>query len=198
MREPIAVRRCANVSRPAPSMTYCSTPRAACSMTRSSTKRSRATSDARKGLVNGLMSGRLCHPSSGAASFNPISSSNTCGGESTSTCSARHKAVRTAVLSGAATCLPMKLGNDLYRADNVLIELEQLVGRNPKLLADRSADSLHFVTREVIRAYSKTSDVPGATFLYVPIPRNPRCVFFLQDRIEDGLMGETRRKLLPP
>ena len=33
------------------------------------------------------------------------SSSSTCGGESTSTCSARHKATRTAVLSGAAVCL---------------------------------------------------------------------------------------------
>src|SRR5205807_3585867 len=86
-------------------MTYCPTPRAACSATRSSMKRARATMEARKGRVNGLMSGRLRHPSSGAANFKPTSSSSTCGGESTSTCSARHKATRTAVLSGAATCL---------------------------------------------------------------------------------------------
>src|SRR5580704_18139606 len=84
-------------------MTYCPTPRAACSATRSSMKRARATIAARKGRVNGLMSGRLRHPSSGAASFKPTSSSSTCGGESTSACSARHKATRTAVLSGAAT-----------------------------------------------------------------------------------------------
>jgi hypothetical protein len=68
-------------------------------------KRARATMEARKGRVNGLMSGRLRHPSSGATSFKPTSSSNTCGGESTSTCSARHKATRTAVLSGAPVCL---------------------------------------------------------------------------------------------
>jgi hypothetical protein len=64
-----------------------------------------ARMEARKGRVNGLMSGRPRHPSSGAASFKPTSSSSTCGGESSSTCSARHKATRTAVSSGAASCL---------------------------------------------------------------------------------------------
>ncbi len=49
----------------------------------------------------GSMSGRLRQPSSGAASLRPISSSSTCGGGSTWTCRARHKATRTAVLSGA-------------------------------------------------------------------------------------------------
>ena len=48
------------------------------------------------------MSGRRRQPSSGAASCRPISSSSTCGGGSTSTCRARHKATRTAVLSGIA------------------------------------------------------------------------------------------------
>ena len=56
-------------------MTYCPTPRPTCSSTRS-----------------------------GAANFTPISSSDTCGGASTSTCKARHNATRTAVLSGATIC----------------------------------------------------------------------------------------------
>ena len=47
------------------------------------------------------MSGRSRQSSSGAASCSPIVSSNTCGGGSANTCSARHKAVRIAVLSGA-------------------------------------------------------------------------------------------------
>jgi hypothetical protein len=54
--------------------------------------------------VNGLMSGRRCHPSSGATRLKPTSSTNTCGGASTCTCIARHKATRTAVFSGSATC----------------------------------------------------------------------------------------------
>ena len=41
----------------------------------------------------------------GAASRRPISSSSTCGGASTSTCIARHRAVRTAVLSGVCSRL---------------------------------------------------------------------------------------------
>ena len=58
--------------------------------------------NARNGRVNSLMSGRLRHPFSGSASLRPSSSSNTCGGGSTSRCRARHKATRTAVLSGAS------------------------------------------------------------------------------------------------
>lgn len=81
-------------------MTYCPTPAAACSATRSSMNRARVTMDARKGRVNGLMSGRLRHSPSGAASLNPTVSSNTCGGASASTSKARHKATRTAVSSG--------------------------------------------------------------------------------------------------
>jgi len=61
------------------------------------------TMEARKGRVNcGSMSGRCRQPSSGATSLRPISSSSTCGGESTCTCNARHRATRTAVLSGVA------------------------------------------------------------------------------------------------
>src|SRR5258706_8522455 len=92
------------LSKPVTSPVHVSSEYPICSATRSSMKRARATMEARKGRVNGLMSGRLRHASSGAASFKPTSSSSTCGGESTSTCSARHKATRTAVLSGAATC----------------------------------------------------------------------------------------------
>jgi hypothetical protein len=68
-------------------------------------KRARATMEARKGRVNGLMSGRLRHSLFGATSIKPTLSSKTCGGESTSTCNARHKATRTAVSSGTATCV---------------------------------------------------------------------------------------------
>ena len=50
----------------------------------------------------GCMSGRRRQSGSGAASCRPIRSSSTCGGASTSTCRARHRAVRTAVLSGCA------------------------------------------------------------------------------------------------
>src|SRR5262249_48894770 len=58
------------------------TPRAACSATRSPMKRARARIEARKGRVNGLISGRLRHSSTGAASLRPTSSSSTCGGGS--------------------------------------------------------------------------------------------------------------------
>jgi hypothetical protein len=58
-------------------------------MTRSSMKRARATLEARKSRVNcGSMSERWRHPSSGAASLRPISSSSTCGGGSIWTCTA--------------------------------------------------------------------------------------------------------------
>src|SRR5437762_3567815 len=84
-------------------MTYWLTPWPACSTTRSSMKRARATIDARDRLVAcGSMSARRRQPSSGAASRRPISSSSTCGGGSTWTCMARHNATRTAVPSGAA------------------------------------------------------------------------------------------------
>ena len=101
--EAISGLRWAKESRPAPRMTYCPTPRPARSTTMSSMKRARATMDARKRLVKcGSMSGRWRQPSSGATNLRPISSSSTCGGGSTSRCSARHKATRTAVLSGVA------------------------------------------------------------------------------------------------
>jgi hypothetical protein len=75
------------------------------SSTRSSMKRVRATMEARKGRVkSGSMSGRWRQPSSGATSLRPISSSSTCGDGSTCTCMARHRAIRTAVLSGARAC----------------------------------------------------------------------------------------------
>ena len=60
--------------------------------------RARATIEARNPLVNtGSMSGRSRQPGSGSASRSPISSSSTCGGASTRTCIARHRATRTAV-----------------------------------------------------------------------------------------------------
>src|SRR5690349_13921101 len=63
--------------------------------------RARATIDARKYFVaSGSMSARPRQPSSGATSLRPISSSSTCGGGSTCTCIARHKATRSALLSG--------------------------------------------------------------------------------------------------
>jgi len=56
------------------------------------------TMDARKPRVRcGFMSGRLRQPPSGATSRRSISSSSTCGGGSTETCMARHKATRTEV-----------------------------------------------------------------------------------------------------
>ncbi len=100
-REAISGRRWANVSSPAPRSTYWSTPRTASAVTRSSMNRARATMDARNPRVKtGSMSGRSRHPSSGATNCNPTSSSSTWGDASTRTCRARHKAVRTAVLSG--------------------------------------------------------------------------------------------------
>ena len=72
-----SVRRSANVSSPAPRMTYCVTPCFTFASTRSSTKRARATIDARNGRVNGPMSGRFRHSSSGAAKARPSRSSMT-------------------------------------------------------------------------------------------------------------------------
>ncbi len=67
----------------------------------SSTKRARPTIDARNGRVNGPMSGRLCQlRAREPANLQADPVFNTCGGGSTSRCSARHNAVRTAVLSG--------------------------------------------------------------------------------------------------
>jgi hypothetical protein len=100
-------RRCANVSSPAPSSTYCVTPRAVSSAISSSMKRARATIDARKNPVpRGSMSGRSRQPSGGAISASPSSSSKTCGGGSICTCSARQSAVRAAVESGASSAMP--------------------------------------------------------------------------------------------
>lgn len=86
-------------------MTYWVTPRAACSATRSSTNRARATMPALNGLVPpGSMSGRRRQPASGATSWRPISSSSTWGAPSTWTCMVRQRATRTAVPSAAAVC----------------------------------------------------------------------------------------------
>ena len=102
---PSSGRRWARVSSPAPRMTYWVTPAAACSATRSSMKRARATIAARNPRVpTGCMSGRSRQLASGAASCRPTTSSSTCGAESTSTCIARQSATRTAVLSGWSAC----------------------------------------------------------------------------------------------
>src|SRR5579862_7929573 len=97
-------------------MTYWATPWPACSATKSSMKRERATTAARKPLVNlGFMSGRWRHPSSGAAIRRTSSYSSTCGGGSIWTCIARHSATRTAVLSGASgrlSCIGGEVGDD--------------------------------------------------------------------------------------
>src|SRR5579875_942021 len=87
-------------------------------------KRARATMEARKRLVKcGSQSRRRRQPSSGAASLRPISSSSTCGGGSTWTCRARHKATRTAVLSGAAVCISFM---NLSHRDSIFLLLFSL------------------------------------------------------------------------
>lgn len=132
-REAISGLRRAKVSSPAPRMTYCRARRTACSTTRSSMKRARATIEARTGVVNELMSGRLCQRSSGAANFSPTSSSSTCGGGSTATCSARHKATRSAVLSGAAICRSsfMNSRSDLIRTHRRNVSSRHTVNHRP-------------------------------------------------------------------
>lgn len=86
------------------------TPRATSRSTVSWTKRARATIDARNGRVKGPMSGRFCQSASGAASARPTWSSNTCGGASDNTWSARHSATWMAVLSGAESGASVVLG----------------------------------------------------------------------------------------
>src|SRR6185437_12719602 len=54
----------------------------------------------------GSMSGRRRHPSSGPTSRSPAVSSKMCGGASICVCRARQSATRTAVLSGASSCMP--------------------------------------------------------------------------------------------
>src|SRR5689334_3292133 len=89
-------------------------------------KRARATMDARNMLVPcGCMSGRWRQPSSGAANCRPIVSLRTCGGASTSTCSARHSATRTAVLSGATVRSLISVLQFGPSEDHVLVDVQR-------------------------------------------------------------------------
>jgi hypothetical protein len=66
-------------------------------------------------FIRRSMSPRRRQAPSGAKSLRPISSTSTCGGGSISTCSARHKAPRAAVLSGATSCLSLMIASSPLR-----------------------------------------------------------------------------------
>ncbi len=71
--------------------------------------------------MNGLMSGRFRHPFIRAwRACRPRSSSKTCGGGSASTCRARHKATRTAVLSGSMRGRLWLMAGELLKAEFAL------------------------------------------------------------------------------
>ena len=79
---------------------------------------------------------------------------------------------------------------DLDPPHDIAIELQQLFGGYPKLFVLRSADGPHFETAHVLCVDVELRHEPAAGLLRIPVARNLRCVFFIEDRIENRLFRD--------
>src|ERR1051325_1052471 len=79
--------------------------------------------------------------------------------------------------------------HDLDGADQISIEFLKVLSRNPVLLMDTCTDGLNCVARKEISVHLKAQHVACPAVLCVPSPRDLSCVLFVQDRIEQRLIG---------
>src|SRR5262245_26178360 len=90
---------------------------------------------------------------------------------------------------------PLIFRDDFDYPDDVTIELRQVLGRNLVLLMNRGADGFDFVPTQKLRAYLKAGHEASPRPAFgVPIARDLRGVFFIEDGIENRLMRQSRRE----
>lgn len=93
-------------------------------------------------------------------------------------------------------CFSPVLGNYFDLPNNTLVELLKVFGRNPILLMSTATDKMGFVIGEKVSVNLKPRDVADLVVivLCVPIPRDLRRVFFVENRVEDWLLREPWRE----
>ena len=91
---------------------------------------------------------------------------------------------------GTTWLWPEECGGDLNRADNMLVELRELIGWDPQLLVLTTADDAFFESRGVRGLNRKSGHVPDAgVVLRVPLACDGRGIAEVRDGIEDRLFG---------
>src|SRR5207249_6079245 len=83
-------------------------------------------------------------------------------------------------------------------ADNVPVELRQFFRGNPELPVDRRTNRLGRVSTCELGLHPEACDVAAAVPFGVPVPSNLRCIFLVEDRVEDWLTRKARWELSPP
>ena len=91
--------------------------------------------------------------------------------------------------------LSFVFGNDFDQADNVLVHLGKVFSGNPKFEMNRGSDLLLRITGKKFSADGEPGDVAGAAVRNIPVASDLPRVFLIQDRVEDRLVGQARRKL---
>src|SRR5262249_28076029 len=80
-------------------------------------------------------------------------------------------------------------------ATNIRIELGQIFRGNPIFLVRLPAGILHLVARQEAARDLEPGHVPRAGCRHIPVARDFAGILLGQDRIEDRLLGQARRKL---
>ena len=92
----------------------------------------------------------------------------------------------------------MELRDDLDQADEVRVEVGQVLGRNPVLtVLPRASGCLHRVTAQEVSPNLEPGHVAheaGGRVLCVPVAGDLDRVVLVDDRVEDRLARETRRE----
>jgi hypothetical protein len=90
-----------------------------------------------------------------------------------------------------------KFSNSFYLPDNIPVEFGWFGPWNPILLMNCGTDRFHLEAFQKFDANLKSGDeaCPYCGICCVPVPRELRRVFLVQDGIETGLAFETRREL---
>jgi hypothetical protein len=82
----------------------------------------------------------------------------------------------------------MELGNYLNLANQMSIELRELLGRYPEFLVNSATNNLDGVSLYEFRVDMEFRDVAGAAFSDIPIPGNLDRIILVEDGIKNGLV----------
>ncbi len=114
--------------------------------------------------------------------------------------------VRLSILTGSVTSRILIalasltiFSNNLDKADDIPVELIQLVSGNPVLRMLRSANHMHLPVFEIAHAHIESRHIShgGIIMLGVPVSGYLSCISLGEYRIEDWLFGKSRRKSAP-
>src|SRR5262245_27055253 len=87
--------------------------------------------------------------------------------------------------------------DDFDYPDDIAVELRQVLCRNPVLLMNRGADGFDSIPPQKLRADLKAGHEASPRPAFgVPIARDLRGVLFVENRIEDRLMWQSRREFV--